>query len=292
MAEFVQLVVAGIATGAIYALVAVGFTLLWQTSQTINFAQGQFVMLPAFFVLAGTGPLGLPFPLAVGLALLLALLVLGVLFKRLVVDPLLPRGVVPVVIATIAFGLLLEESVKEFYSAEAQPFPPLAGAVGTPVFGRLVSAQDLLVLAVAGASVLLLQLFLQHTRTGRQMQATAQNREVAEILGIPVGRMILLTFLLNAALVTVASILVSPIYLAKFDNGRTLGLVAFVAAIVGGFNRTGGAIAGGFLVGIVDNLAAAYVSSAYRTGVLVLLLMGFVVLRPQGLFGRVEERTV
>lgn len=290
MSEFVHLLVAGIATGAIYALVAVGFTLLWQTSQTINFAQGEFVMLPAFFVLAGTDVLGLPFWASVLLAFVLALLILGLLFERAIVAPLLPHGVVPLVIATIALGLLLKESVKTFYSAEAQPFPPLAG--GGTVYLGMVSAQDLLVIAVAGGVVLLLQLFLHRTRTGRQMQATAQNRGVAEILGIPVRRMVLLTFLLNAALVTLASLLVSPIYLAKFDNGETLGLVAFIAAIVGGFNRPGGAVAGGFLVGIVDNLAAAYVSAAYRTGVLVLLLIAFILLRPQGLFGRLEERTV
>jgi branched-chain amino acid transport system permease protein len=124
------------------------------------------------------------------------------------------------------------------------------------------------------------------------MQATAQNPTVARILGIPVGRMILYTFLINAALVTIASMLISPIYLAKFTNGETLGLAAFVAAIVGGFNQVRGAIAGGFVLGIVENLSAAYISAQYRGAFPMLLLVLVILFRPHGLFGRPEERTV
>ena len=112
------------------------------------------------------------------------------------------------------------------------------------------------------------------------------------ILGIDVERMILYTFLLNAALVALASILISPIYLAKFDNGETLGLVAFTAAIVGGFNQVRGAIAGGFIIGIADNLTAVYISTQYRAAVPLLLLAIVILFRPQGLLGRAEERTI
>src|SRR5205809_4845847 len=124
------------------------------------------------------------------------------------------------------------------------------------------------------------------------MQATAQNPTVAQILGVPVERMILYTFLINAGLAAMASILVSPIYLAKFSNGETLGLVAFVAAIVGGFNQVRGAIAGGLLLGVVDNFVAAYLSAQYRAAIPLFLLIAVILLRPQGLLGRVEERTV
>src|SRR4051794_20516257 len=126
MTDFIQLVVAGLATGAIYALAAVGFTLLWQTSQTINFAQGGFVMLPAFFVLAAMNVLGLPFWAAALVGIAASVIVLGAIFKKLLVDPMIRHGVLPLVIATIALGLFLKEAVKEFYSAEAQPFPALA----------------------------------------------------------------------------------------------------------------------------------------------------------------------
>jgi branched-chain amino acid transport system permease protein len=124
------------------------------------------------------------------------------------------------------------------------------------------------------------------------MQATAQNPVLARVLGIPVERMILYTFLVNAALVALASFLVSPIYLAKFTNGELLGLAAFVAAIVGGFNQVRGAIVGGLLLGIVDNLVAAYWSSQYRAAIPLFLLIAVILWRPQGLLGRAEERTV
>ena len=292
LADILQLLVAGLATGAIYALVAIGFTLLWQTSQTINFAQGEFVMLPAFFVLIAMGHYHMAFWPAVGAATVVSVVVLGVLFKRLVVDPMIRHGVLPLVIATIGLAILMKEAIREFYAADAQPFPPLAAATDVTVFGAVFAVQSLVVLAISIAAVAALQLFLNGTRTGRCMQATAQNPTVARLLGIPVERMILYTFLINAALVTLASILITPIYLAKFTNGEWLGLYAFIAAIIGGFNQVRGAIVGGLLLGVVDNFAAAYISSQYRLALPLLMLIVVILFRPQGLLGRVEERTV
>ncbi len=292
MADMLQLLVAGLATGGIYALVAIGFTLLWQTSQTINFAQGEFVMLPAFFVLIGMSYFGLPFWPAVVLGTLVSVVTLGLLFKKLMVDPMIRHGVLPLVIATIGLAILMKEGVREFYGADAQAFPPLAAATNVTVFGASFAVQSLIVLAISIAAVVGLQLFLNGTRTGRCMQATAQNPTVARLLGIPVERMILYTFLINAALVTLASILITPIYLAKFTNGEWLGLYAFIAAIIGGFNQVRGAIVGGLLLGVVDNFAAAYLSSQYRMALPLLILIVVILFRPQGLLGRVEERTV
>ena len=291
MASFIQLLISGLATGAIYALIAVGFTLVWQTSQTINFAQGEFVMLPAFFVLAATD-LGAPFWLAALIGIAISVVVLGVLFKFVVVDPMLRHGVLPLVISTIALSLLLKESAKDFYSAQAQPFPPLVPAIDVHVLGAAVSTQNLAVLAVAIAAVGVLHLLLSKTRLGRSMQATAQNATLARILGIPVRRMVLYTFLINALLVAFASILISPIYLAKFSNGETLGMAAFIAAIIGGFNQVRGAILGGIILGVLDNMSAAYLSSQYRGAFPLIILIAVILLRPQGLIGRVEERTV
>ncbi len=291
MASFIQLLISGLATGTIYALIAVGFTLLWQTSQTINFAQGEFVMLPAFFVLAAMN-WGAPFWLAALIGIAAALVVLGLLFKLIVVDPMLRYGVLPLVISTIALSLLLKESVKDFYSAQAQAFPPLVPDADVHLFGAVVSTQSLVVLGVAIATVAALHLWLNKTRTGRSMQATAQNPALARILGIPVQRMVLYTFLVNAVLVAIASILISPIYLAKFTNGETLGTAAFIAAIIGGFNQVRGAILGGIILGVLDNLSAAYLSSQYRGAFPLLILIAVILCRPQGLLGRVEERTV
>jgi branched-chain amino acid transport system permease protein len=292
MTDFLQLLISGLATGAIYALAAIGFTLLWQTSQTINFAQGEFVMVPAFLALIAMKTLGLPVLAALIVAVLASMLLLGLVFRYAVVGPLLGRGVLPLVISTLALSVLLKESVKDFFSAEAQTFPTLFPDRVIAVGGVAVSLAQVGMLLVALLTILLLQWFLAATRTGRQMQATAQNPTVARILGVPVERMILYTFLINAGLAAMASILISPIYLAKFSNGETLGLIAFVAAIVGGFNQVRGAIAGGLLVGVLDNLAAAYVSTAYRQAIPLILLVLIILFRPQGLLGRKEERAV
>src|SRR5467141_877173 len=148
MASFIQLLVSGLATGAIYALAAIGFTLLWQTSQTINFAQGEFVMLPAFLML-GVMHAGAPFWLAVLIGAILSLILLGLGFKLLLVDPMLRHGVLPLAIATMALSLGIKEAVKQFFSAEASPFPPIVPAGDISFVGHPVSLQSIGVLALA-----------------------------------------------------------------------------------------------------------------------------------------------
>lgn len=292
MEQLAQLVISGLATGSIYALAAMGFTLLWQASGTINFAQGEFVMLPAFIVLAGMEWFGLPLYASFGLALLISSLLLGLAFKRMLVYPMIRHGVLPLIIATIALGIFLTEGVKTFYSAEAQPFPDLLPEGLFRVSGVVISFHDIGVMAVALVLIIALQLFLSRTMTGRAMQATAQNPETARVLGVNIERMILYTFIINAVLVTVAAMLVTPVYLAKFDNGASLGLIAFIAAIVGGFNQMRGALLGGLLIGVINNLTVAYLSDAYRDAIPLILLIVVILFKPEGLLGRREERTV
>ena len=292
MEQLAQLVISGLATGSIYALAAMGFTLLWQASGTLNFAQGEFVMLPAFIILAGMEWFGLPLYASFGLALLISGLLLGLAFKRMLVDPMIRHGVLPLIIATIALGIFLSEGVKTFYSAEAQPFPDLLPEGLLRVGGVVISYHDIGVMAVALVLIIALQLFLSRTMTGRAMQATAQNPETARVLGVNIERMILYTFVINAVLVTVAAILVTPVYLAKFDNGASLGLIAFIAAIVGGFNQRPGALLGGLMIGVINNLTVAYLSAAYRDAIPLILLIVVILFKPEGLLGRREERTV
>src|SRR6266702_421684 len=280
MSNLFDLLVAGLATGAIYALVAVGFTLLWQTSQTINFAQGEFVMLPAFLMLAAMHA-GAPFWLAIILGILLSMILLGLAFKMLLVDPMMRHGVLPLAIATMALAIGIKEAVKQFFSAEASSFPSIVPTGDISILGHAVSLQSIGVLILAILAVFGLTALLNRTSLGHQMQAAAQNPTVARIIGVPVERMILLTFLINAVLVALASLLITPIYLAKFSSGEVLGQAAFIAAIVGGL-----------LIGVVDNLSAAYVSTRYRAAVPLLFLIVVILFRPQGLLGRPEERTV
>lgn len=292
MAEFVAFLIAGIATGAIYALAAIGFTLVWQTSQTINFAQGEFVMLPAVLVLLAIKLLGAPLWLGALVGIVAFILVFGVGFKLIVVDPMIRHGVLPLAIATMALSTIMKEGAKDGFSAEAQNFPSFVPTDTVEILGAAVSLQHVAIIVVALAAIGLLQWFVGGTKLGRQMQATAQNPTVARILGIPVERMVLLTFVINAALAVVASVLISPLYLAKFSNGETIGLFAFIAAIVGGFNQVRGALVGGLLIGVVDSLAAAYVSTQYRLAVPLILLVVIILLKPEGLMGRKEERRI
>jgi branched-chain amino acid transport system permease protein len=292
MENLLQLLISGLATGSIFALAAIGFALLWQTSGTINFAQGEFLVLPAFIMLGAMHLFDVGILVAFSISLPISLLLLGAAFKRVIVDPLIDHGVLPLIIATIALGILMRESIKTFYTAEAQPFPNFVSDTVIRTGAMVVSVADIAVLAIAIALIILLQLFLSRTYTGRCMQATAQNPETARILGINVGRMVLFTFLINAVLVTVAALLVTPTYLAKFDNGVSLGLIAFIAAIVGGFNQVRGALFGGLLIGVLDNLSAFYWSTQYRNALPLILLILVIMFRPQGLFGRAEERQI
>jgi branched-chain amino acid transport system permease protein len=291
VSDFIQLLISGTATGAIYALAALGFTLLWQASGTINFAQGEFVMIPAFVTLLGLAA-GLPLWAAFILACAASMLLLGAGFKTLVVDPLRRHGVIPLVIATLGLAIGVKNLVKSAYSAEAHPFPNVFPDTLISVAGLRVSVYDIGTLVLAGAIVIALQAFLNRTLTGRAMQAVAQNTEAATVLGIDVKRMILYVFLINALLAAVAALLVTPTYLAKFDMGDVIGLKAFYAAIIGGFNQTRGALLGGVLVGVLENLMGAYVSPAYKEGVALMLFLVVILFRPEGLLGKAEERKV
>ena len=291
MSDFLQLLISGTATGAIYALAALGFTLLWQASGTINFAQGEFVMLPAFATLVGLS-LGAPLWVAFAAACAASMLVLGLGFKRVVVDPLIRHGVIPLVVATLGLSIGMKNLVKSGYSAQAFPFPNVFPDTLISVGSLRVSIYDIGTLLLAGLIVFGLQAFLNRTLTGRAMQAVAQNTEAATTLGIDVKRMVLYVFLINALLAAVAALLVTPTYLAKFDMGDTIGLKAFYAAIIGGFNQTRGALLGGVLVGILENLVGAYVSPAYKEGVALMLFLVVILVRPEGLLGKAEERKV
>ena len=291
MTDFLQLLFSGVATGSIYALAALGFTLLWQASGTINFAQGEFVMLPAFMML-GFGAMGAPLPLAFVLSCFVAVFVLGWAFKRGIVDPLLRFGMMPIVVATIGLAIAARNGVRAGYSAEAHPFPGLFADKLFNIAGVTITLGDIGTLVLALALVLATQAFLGKTVTGRAMQAVAQNTESATVLGINVPRMIFYTFAINALLACAAALLVTPTYLAKFDMGESLGNKAFFAAIIGGFNNSRGALLGGVIVGVAENLAAAYISPAYKDAVALVLFMGVILFKPQGLLGKKVERKV
>jgi branched-chain amino acid transport system permease protein len=291
MTDFLQLFFSGLATGAIYGLAALGFTLLWQASGTINFAQGEFVMLPAFMML-GFMAFGLPLAASFALSVVLAVVVLGWIFKRGIVDPLFKFGMMPIVVATIGLAIAMRNGVRAGYSAEAHAFPSLFPDQIYNVAGVTITLADLGTFVLALALVFVTQAFMTKTVTGRAMQAVAQNTESGSVLGINVPRMIFYAFAINAVLAVAAALLVTPTYLAKFDMGESLGNKAFFAAIIGGFNNSRGALLGGLIVGVCENLAAAYISPAYKDAVALVIFMVVILFKPQGLLGKKEERKV
>lgn len=291
MTDFLQLFFSGLATGSIYGLAALGFTLLWQASGTINFAQGEFVMLPAFMMLVFMS-LGAPLLLSFVFSVVLAVIVLGWVFKRGIVDPLFKYGMMPIVVATIGLSIAMRNGVRAGYSAEAYPFPSLFADKLFNIAGVTITLSDVGTFGMALALVLATQAFITRTVTGRAMQAVAQNTESAAVLGINVPRMIFYAFAINAVLAVAAALLVTPTYLAKFDMGESLGTKAFFAAIIGGFNNSRGALLGGLIVGVCENLAAAYISPAYKDAVALVIFMVVILFKPQGLLGKKEERKV
>ena len=219
-------------------------------------------------------------------------MVLGWVFKRGIVDPLFKFGMMPIVVATIGLSIAMRNGVRAGYSAEASPFPNLFADKLYNIAGVTVTLADVGTFVLALVLVLATQAFMTRTVTGRAMQAVAQNTESASVLGINVPRMIFYAFAINAVLAVAAALLVTPTYLAKFDMGESLGNKAFFAAIIGGFNNSRGALLGGLIVGVCENLAAAYISPAYKDAVALVIFMVVILFKPQGLLGKKEERKV
>jgi len=289
LTDFIQLLVAGISIGSIYAMTAIGFVLLWQTSNTINFAQGEFVVLPAFAMVLFLTVFRWPFAAALLATVLVSTLLLGFLVKEVLVARLLEAGVLPLVIATIGLSLLIRYSLQYFWTPLALPFPPVFSRVPIRLGTIVLSWEELMNVLLVGIVIGALQLFITRTKLGWAMQAVAQNRTLATVLGIDVSRLVTLTFVLNAALAAVAAILIAPVYLVKYDIGIGLGLKAFYAAIIGGFNQIRGALLGGLLVGVVETLAAAYLSSQFRDAFALVILIAVLLLKPEGIWGVKEE---
>ena len=282
-----QLIVGGIATGAIYALMAMGFSLLWQTSQTINFGQGEFVTAAAFIMLIFYDSLNLPYVLSLVLTIVAAVGILGILFRKVVVERLLKKGLLSLICATIAVSIMIRNSLI-FYTAESRPFPSLVSKEAISILSIRLSPLDILNIVLATLVIVALQLFIRKTKPGKALQAVAQNRDVAEVLGIDVARMTTLAFAINAIIVTFAAILVAPVYAAKYNMGIALGLRAFYAAIIGGFNQIRGALLGGILIGLIEVFIIAYVTSEYSEVVILLMVIGIILFKPEGIWGTKE----
>jgi branched-chain amino acid transport system permease protein len=285
-----QLLFTGIGIGSIYAMVALGFVLLIRSCNVVNFAQGEFSMLGAYFMAILFLNFGVPYLVALVLAVAL-MTVFGIVFGRITYWPLRDRGQIPVIISTIGASILLTNLILATYGPRPTPLPGLFGGAGFMAGSVYVDSQYLSIIAITVLLVSLQYLIFEKTMVGKKIQATSQDRETASLLGIPVVVMIYGIFAYSAALGGLAGILISPILFVSVGIGAIVGVKAFAANIIGGFGSIPGAIFGGIIIGIAETLGAAYISVPYKDAFAFLILIAVLLVRPQGLFGeRIAEK--
>ncbi len=285
-----QLLFTGIGIGAVYALVALGFVLIFRATNVVNFAQGEFSMVAAFLMVVFAVDLGWPYWLSF-LVALGGMALLGALFNLGVYYPLRHRSYLPVIISTIGASIFLANTTLALYGPQPQVLPGWFETQGIQIGGVFLDSQYLLIIAVTAVLVAFQYWFFEHTLLGKKLQATSQDKETASLLGIPVGRMIMLTFVYSAVLGGIAGILVAPVLFVSIQMGASIALKAFAATIIGGFGDVAGAIVGGLALGVIETFGAAYISVPYKDAFGFIVLVVFLIVRPQGLFGeRVAEK--
>jgi len=247
-------------------------------------------MVAAYLMVVFAVDLGWPYWLSFLIALA-GMAVFGAIFNLAVYYPLRHRTFLPVIISTIGASIFLANSTLALYGPQPQVLPGWFETQGFQVGPVFLDSQYLLIIFVTMVLVALQYWFFEHTMLGKKMQATSQDKEMASLLGIPVSLMIMLTFVISALLGGIAGILVAPILFVSIQMGGTIALKAFAATIIGGFGDVAGAIIGGLSLGIIETLGAAYVSVPYKDGFAFLVLVLFLIFRPQGIFGeRVAEK--
>ncbi len=280
------LLVAGIANGSLYALVALGLVLIYKTQDVVNFAHGEILMVGAFIGFTAFDRLGLPYPLAFAIAVLLGG-VLGAVIERTAFRRLANEHHITLAMVTVGLSFFLKGAVRLPFGGDIYTFPPVFGAAGPLRFGAaIIAPQNLLTIGVALGLTAALFLFFGFTSLGKQMRATQQNLTGARLVGIDTGRVFSVTWSLAAAIGAGAGVLAAPISLLYPDMGTELLLKGFAAAVLGGFESIPGAIIGGFLVGIIEMLFGGYVSTGFQQVSAFFVIIFVLFIRPQGLFGR------
>ena len=290
MDVLLQLLFTGLGIGAIYALVSLGFVLLIRAAAVVNFGQGEFSMLGAYLLVVFFNVLGLPY--FVGMLLAVVIMAgFGVVFAYATYWPLRFRGGLPVIISTIGASIFLENMVLVLYGPSSVQIDGLFDAPGIQVGPVFMDSQYLSILVIATLLVALQYLIFEKTLLGKKLQATSQDKEMASLLGIPVVAMVMITFAYSSAMGGLAGMLVAPILFVSVNMAGAIALKAFAANIIGGYGSIPGAILGGLALGVVETLGAAYVSVPYKDAFAFLMLLLFLMVRPQGLFGeRISEK--
>ncbi|MBL0372135.1 branched-chain amino acid ABC transporter permease [Rhizobium sp. KVB221] len=283
MSELMQFLLSGITVGAVYALVALGFTIIYNASDVVNFAQGEFVMLGGMITVFAFDA-GLPLPLAALLAII-ATAAVGVALNKLAIEPARGAPVVSLIIITIGASIFIRGVSQIAFDKQLHRLPSFSGDNPIEIIGATILPQSLWVIAGALAVFFGLWLFFTKTLTGRAVLATANNRIAAQLVGINTGYVMTLSFALSAAIGALAGVLVTPITLTSYDIGISLALKGFAAAMLGGMGNPKGAFVGGLLLGILEAMTAGYISSQYKDAAAFVVILGVLFAMPQGLFG-------
>lgn len=289
MAELLQFLFSGLTVGAVYGLVALGFTLIFNASGVINFAQGEFVMLGGMVTVFGVTA-GLPIPLA-GLLAVAVAVVAGLLLDRLAIRPARGAGPIELIIITIGAALVIRGLVQIWFDKEFHTLPGFSGNEPLQIGGASVLPQTLWILGGTAAILAALWWFMSRTLAGKALRATAANRLAADLVGIDTRLITTMAFGVSAAIGALAGLLVTPVTLTNYDAGTLLALKAFVAAVLGGMGNPAGAVLGGLLLGLIESLSAGYISSSYKDAAAIIVLLVVLFVRPNGLLGsnRVER---
>lgn len=289
--QILQFILTGITVGATYALVALGFAIIYNASDVVNFSQGEFVMLGAMSTIALSAGNGLPLWLAAACSVAMVICV-GLMLQRFAIAPARGASVVTTIIITIGASIFLRGLALLLWGKDIFGMPHFSGEAPLRIGEATLLPQNLWVMGGASVLVLGVHYFFNHTTHGKAILACSCNRTAAHLVGINVGMMMLIAYGLSALLGSLAGILVAPITFTSYDAGVMLGLKGFSAAILGGMGNPMGAVAGGLLLGLIESLAAGLISSGYKDAIGFVILLLVLFFRPSGLFGKASAERV
>jgi branched-chain amino acid transport system permease protein len=283
-----QVVISGITLGSLYALVGLGFVVIYRATKVVNFAQGEMMMLGAMLALYFYSDLEFPYFVAFLLAVALSG-VFGAGLERFAYRPLLNAPVITLILATVAVGQMIRAGVRILRGSEVSRFPSILPADPFHIAGVAVTPLSLSIIAIALLLVFAFMLFFRKTRLGKGMEATSENREAALLVGISVKQTFSQVWAIGSGLAAAAGVLLAPLIIITPEMG-TIGIKGFIGAILGGFNNIPGAIAGCFLLGVIENLGGVYIASSMKDVISFVVLVLVLTVKPQGIFGRAEGK--
>ena len=283
-----QVLISGVTLGSLYALVGLGFVVIYRATKVVNFAQGEMMMLGAILALYFFSDLSIPYFAAFLLAVVLCGM-FGIALERVAYRPLLNAPVVTLILATVAVGQMMRAGVRILRGSEVSRFPSILSAEPFVIAGVTLTPLSLSIIAIAILLVCAFMLFFRRTRLGKGMEATSENRDAALLVGISVNQTFSLVWAIGSALAATAGVLLAPLIIITPEMG-TIGIKGFIGAILGGFNSIPGAVAGCFLLGVIENLGGVYIASSMKDVIAFCVLVLILTVKPQGLFGAEEGK--